>query len=71
MAVFLLQYLAPNAEELRTVKVAYVGGAPLDNALVTRLSALIPNAVIGQMYGAYPTFHCQAFLSPLMLHVLL
>lgn len=48
-----MQNLDVNAVDLQSVKVVSVAGAPLDNELVKCLAQIIPQAVVGQIYGDY------------------
>ncbi|KAJ6475242.1 acetyl-CoA synthetase-like protein [Mycena vitilis] len=51
MVVLFTKKLGIDVEELRSVRVVSVAGAPLNNDLVKRLSQTIPQSVIGQIYG--------------------
>ncbi|KAJ7153580.1 acetyl-CoA synthetase-like protein [Mycena crocata] len=51
MVVLFTKKLGVNVEELRSVRLVSVAGAPLDNDLVRRLAQTIPQSVIGQIYG--------------------
>ncbi|KAF8920769.1 acetyl-CoA synthetase-like protein [Mucidula mucida] len=51
MVVLFTKKLGVDVEELRSVRVISVAGAPLNNDLVKRLAQTAPRSVIGQIYG--------------------
>ncbi|KAJ7270051.1 acetyl-CoA synthetase-like protein [Mycena haematopus] len=51
MVVLFTKKLGIDVEELRSVRMVSVAGAPLNNDLVARFSKAIPQSVIGQIYG--------------------
>ncbi|KAJ7925181.1 acetyl-CoA synthetase-like protein [Mycena leptocephala] len=51
MVVLFTKKLGVDVEELRSVRVVSIAGAPLNNELVKRLAQTVPQSVIGQIYG--------------------
>ncbi|KAJ6497606.1 acetyl-CoA synthetase-like protein [Mycena sanguinolenta] len=51
MVVLFTKKLGADVEGLRSVRMVSIAGAPLNNDLLTRFSKVIPQSVIGQIYG--------------------